>query len=631
MTLISFRDKFTGDQDGTASIEVPPGPTFVRVAAAADVPTPGAGAVLFVDPNTGVLSQKGQNGLVSAVAAETLQTVGASNAAASVGPFVSTDYWLGATAAGGDMTDGHSVVVLFEFRQNGGTTSESIVCWGQSGTLTGWWLVPTVTGATASIQFGSPSGPGTLAGTIAPGWHCVAVSAVSNTLRISLDGAPAVQLAASNIIIANQSTARMAVGGAGGIFGAFPAVSFRLLEFAHINASLSDADLALASGCVNADNRYQISTQFSAHASLGTGLQIVRDWAGIATTMTPGAGSVKPVLSKQGATKSIYNMIPSETIYAPTRGSWSDNGRYDAQSGYVLKTQRALLRLATANLAKISVELQNTFNDANSGIGVLPNGVYATKLMQSVGLQTIDYTIPVGTAFLDLRESPQSSANPDIPAGTFITRIRANSSGSLRCLGSVITPNRVVLYQDSISWALASSTWDKSWPMLMRANAGPLWGMSEEAWSGRALATDVSVDNATAEPGRLATLVTRLTGMCTGSNNKIVLFMGTNDWASGVSSAAFATLYAALVDAIIAARPDVTILCVSPTTRTGENATMVAYRTAIAAIVTARPSARIAYVSGPSLVDAANLQDGLHPNNAGHAQLESMIRPYLGY
>lgn len=102
---------------------------------------------------------------------------------------------------------------------------------------------------------------------------------------------------------------------------------------------------------------------------------------------------------------------------------------------------------------------------------------------------------------------------------------------------------------------------------------------------------------------------------------ELLILLGYNDGAAGVSAADYASEYGSLLDAIKAAVPAlVRAWCVSPLTATTavEAAKLVDYRTQLATVVAAR--AWCTLISGPASCDAANLTDQVHYNTAGHAQ-----------
>ncbi len=125
--------------------------------------------------------------------------------------------------------------------------------------------------------------------------------------------------------------------------------------------------------------------------------------------------------------------------------------------------------------------------------------------------------------------------------------------------------------------------------------------------------------------------------VATWSPTIIWIELGTNDYGLNQgSAAAFATRYAALLDALHAELPDTTIYCQTPLTRGTESAntsgsTMADFRTAIGTAVTAR-SGYCVLVDGTAMLtypDDFGI-DELHPTTAGQAVYGAAILAELG-
>jgi lysophospholipase L1-like esterase len=111
------------------------------------------------------------------------------------------------------------------------------------------------------------------------------------------------------------------------------------------------------------------------------------------------------------------------------------------------------------------------------------------------------------------------------------------------------------------------------------------------------------------------------------------LAIGTNDYGlSAWTDTAFGTAYAAVLDAFHAAMPNVPVYCQTPLSRTTETAnghgdTLPQYRAQITTACLARPWTKL--VDGTAILAAADLQDGLHPHEAGHAKYAARVRAIL--
>jgi lysophospholipase L1-like esterase len=104
--------------------------------------------------------------------------------------------------------------------------------------------------------------------------------------------------------------------------------------------------------------------------------------------------------------------------------------------------------------------------------------------------------------------------------------------------------------------------------------------------------------------------------------NPIVVFLGTNDWGSGIAIVKFRISYSNFLRVLDRSHPQV--ICVTPIWRKDEDTpnsvglTLDDYRKAITQICAAD---RHPVIDGSSLIphDPKNYIDGLHPNDAGYA------------
>ena len=115
------------------------------------------------------------------------------------------------------------------------------------------------------------------------------------------------------------------------------------------------------------------------------------------------------------------------------------------------------------------------------------------------------------------------------------------------------------------------------------------------------------------------------------SSNTLIIALGTNDYGLPKCSAAdFETYYADLLVAINAARPTITIKCLTPYDRGTETAnsygnTLDDYRTAISNAASGKGYASV--VSGKSILTVPTdfNTDVLHPTTAGHSKLYTAL------
>lgn len=181
---------------------------------------------------------------------------------------------------------------------------------------------------------------------------------------------------------------------------------------------------------------------------------------------------------------------------------------------------------------------------------------------------------------------------------------------------------RVVVYGDSISVGdFTSDPGLEAWTALLRYSGIPV---TVEGWGVRSLFAD-AVDG----PSQAA-LVAQFVA---DAPTVLWLAIGTNDYGlSAWTDTAFGTAYAAVLDAFHAALPNVPVYCQTPLSRTTETAnghgdTLPQYRAQITTACLSRPWAKL--VDGTSILGAADLQDGLHPHEAGHAKYAARVRSIL--
>lgn len=154
--------------------------------------------------------------------------------------------------------------------------------------------------------------------------------------------------------------------------------------------------------------------------------------------------------------------------------------------------------------------------------------------------------------------------------------------------------------------------------------------VTEVAYGFRRLFDDCS--NGTAQTA----FASFIAGLATGAP-ELLMMIGTNDWFNGWANVGqFQAAYTGFLNALSATSvATMPIRCVSPlltTVREGANGagnTMDDYRAAVSASVTAamtaHPTMNITFVDGKAILNANDLDDGLHPTTAGHAKLRAAL------
>ena len=193
---------------------------------------------------------------------------------------------------------------------------------------------------------------------------------------------------------------------------------------------------------------------------------------------------------------------------------------------------------------------------------------------------------------------------------------------------SIDQASGLVVYGDSIiAGDNASPIFTSSWPMLVRSSAP--YPVGVEAWGWRALHDDA------ADAPAIATFVSTIAAW---NPSKFWLAMGSNDYGlSRWSAANFGIGYAAVLDGLHAAMPDLEIYCQTPVFRGTVTAntfgsTLQDYRDQITAACATRPWTTL--VDGEPLLVAEDMAEAgvsaLHPTTAGHAKLADAFKTVLG-
>jgi subtilisin family serine protease/lysophospholipase L1-like esterase len=304
------------------------------------------------------------------------------------------------------------------------------------------------------------------------------------------------------------------------------------------------------------------------------------------------------------------------------------------------------------------------FNTRTAGTG-LPLAAGAAIDVQVAGLNGVPSTGVAG-AMLNLTVTPQESgylkawptgqAEPpltlmDFSAGVWRTNgvvLRPGAGGKIHLVnGSTGTIHLIVDIQgwfegprnagavtvmplgDSITWGQGSST-DSGY-------RGPLWlRLSNEAgytpdFVGSQLSGTIGDPNHEGHKGwTINQIRSYITGwLGTYQPDVVLLHIGTNDMAKNIDPAGAPDRLSALIDEILAARPNAYVLVakITPSTEPTIQSRIDTYNAAIPAIVAAKGShVRLVDMTN---VTTADLDDTLHPNDTGYAKMSDRWYPVL--
>jgi lysophospholipase L1-like esterase len=162
-----------------------------------------------------------------------------------------------------------------------------------------------------------------------------------------------------------------------------------------------------------------------------------------------------------------------------------------------------------------------------------------------------------------------------------------------------------------------------------------------EAWGSRSLAQDVALGS----PGAIdaAKRLAFVRRMVLWRPTDLVMLIGTNDYgANSWTAANFQTALGNVIDDIHAALPACRIFAITPLKRAVETAnglgdTLGAYRTAVAAVATARSAFMDAAIDGSTILSTTTTGvnnlffDTVHPNENGCALVAETIRTNVGW
>jgi lysophospholipase L1-like esterase len=217
----------------------------------------------------------------------------------------------------------------------------------------------------------------------------------------------------------------------------------------------------------------------------------------------------------------------------------------------------------------------------------------------------------------------QSTGGTATAKGTFIDAIWTPDGRSFSLL-SPSPVDRVTVYGDSIT---AGGNSDDpphdAWPVLLRTTYGR--DILVEAWGWRSLYDDAS----TAE--KITNFVAHL---LLSNPSRIYIAIGTNDFGLDKWSADdFGNALAALLDEIHSQDDSVSVDVQCPTYRTDEDEQngfgddLDDYRSAESSACSGRDWAN--YFDASTVLEAADLADGLHPTIAGHVKYALAVDTYL--
>jgi len=288
------------------------------------------------------------------------------------------------------------------------------------------------------------------------------------------------------------------------------------------------------------------------------------------------------------------------------------------------KTHTALSRFKfTTDATILKIKVRSTLYDATPSLyGYVV--VYVDAVRTNYKFTDSNYKriiLAPGTKVIQIIEEGTSIPSGTTQLGTYITSVLTN--GATNTIDYADPANRRTFLGDSISVGASATYMFDGWTTLFR-QAGA--SMNNYGWGYN------SIFDVASTAGKRTTTVSFINSLMDGSSsNTLIIALGTNDYGLPKCSAAdFETYYADLLVAINAARPTITIKCLTPYDRGTETAnsygnTLDDYRTAISNAASGKGYASV--VSGKSILTVPTdfNTDVLHPTTAGHSKLYTAL------
>lgn len=262
---------------------------------------------------------------------------------------------------------------------------------------------------------------------------------------------------------------------------------------------------------------------------------------------------------------------------------------------------------------KVKPEMYASF-PLYSTIQIIINGSYYQSV-QFTDESLIELTLPAGGKVISLIEGALNYSSGW--KGTFLTEIWLSRNVFSK---NIPTPTqKIVFLGDSITSGFKpTNPQEGTYSRLFSSDGG--FSVAVLGWGNGKL------EDYAGTSGLITSTVSNITSLFSGVTTKsMFILVGTNDWAVATPYTTFIGWYEDLLDAINLADSSITINCISPLARSGDNSALDDYRTAIDTMCSTRSFAT--HIAGKTiLIYPDDFEDIVHPSNSGHLKLYNAIK-----
>lgn len=288
-----------------------------------------------------------------------------------------------------------------------------------------------------------------------------------------------------------------------------------------------------------------------------------------------------------------------------------------------IKRNAASVYSFTTNANQIFISAKSTITAFDGAFDSLQIDVNGIRTRQKIGVNQSFYLGNAGTnKTIKITEGVQTTSGTANVQGVFIDSIKIDNRFTF-AKHSLTQSTKYAIMGNSITVGASSS------PVLSNGFAYRFRDSVYTSIYGYGYA---GMFNFASTQAKIDTTLNHLKKLLNGTNNKLVICLGTNDY--GLALADTATFHAYyrhfLVDLQSAGISNLKIVCVAPLSRSGELTNLDPFRKAIE--LSAQGLSNVIYVNAKTFLPVNTTYynaDLLHPNNAGHELYFQTLYPYV--